>query len=181
MAISQRLGQLGQLAGITLVLVLSYQLFSVKRELAHAEMDIERSTTAFVGGMPLPPVPVRLANGLAGSLTDYCGLRRPLVVVISSRRCAKCMSLAKRWVPLARERADLQFIAIGVDGVLPVGDEMATQVVAMHSTPTAVSGLLHVRHLPVVIRTDSTCRVTAAGTGLSATLAIIGALDIPSP
>jgi hypothetical protein len=173
---------LGQLIVVTLILLLSYELVQAKREAGSLRGEIARSTAEFVREMPLSAVPIKLATGIAGTLTDQCRLHKPLVVILSSGHCAKCEALATRWMPLVHQHPEMQFVMLSVDGPSSLGSTLPAQVISTQSSPGAVSSLLHVQHLPAVIETDSTCRITAAGAGMTSSEAILEALAAsPSP
>ncbi|MBC8087072.1 MAG: hypothetical protein H7Z40_07375 [Phycisphaerae bacterium] len=177
----QQSNSFAQLVGVVLLLTLSYTLYKAKQDNAGLRGEIQHSATEFVGTIELPPIPLELTGGERTSLTDRCKAGKFLVIVVSSSRCRKCAELAKRWVPLSHARSDVQFVSLSVDGTFPVHENMAEKTITARSAPGVVANLLNFRHLPAVIVANVNCRVTAAGTGASSSLAALASLPPAAP
>ena len=155
------------LAGI-IVLALSFQVLFAKREVAALRVAVERGTTAFVGGAPLPDVPLNGGAGGLVTLREACGSAEHLLIVLTSSRCPACTRFAKEWGPRVGVRADLQFLALHVQEDAP-DDSVAVLLLRRAGVASSdVVDHLRVQEVPAVISVNRDCTISAAGAGLVA-------------
>lgn len=157
--------------GALLVVLLAWQLMAEKRENARMRGEIARSTRAFVTGDSLPSLPVRLAAGDSMDVRRLCDGRRPVLLVVSSPACEDCRRLAPEWARLGN-RPDLTLLVIEPrDAGQPTPPVGRARVVS--ARPDDIIRSLRIAQVPSVLSIGTDCRVTAAGTGLSASRSVL--------
>jgi thiol-disulfide isomerase/thioredoxin len=159
-----------------LVLALSTSLLLAKRESARLHVELRGTTRAFVQGLDLPAVPVQSPAG-ATKLRDYCSNKGPAVFFFSTITCAFCKKQRPRWEEVAQARGKhVSFVEVHLDG-LPAADlGGAVGVTSVAALPPDVRRHLRVMTVPAVVVADSSCRIFAAGAGLSAAWSALDAV-----
>ncbi len=151
-----------------LVLVLSANLLLAKRESARLRVELRGTTRAFVQGLDLPAVPVQSASGVA-QLRDYCAAGRPVAFFLSTRTCPFCEKLRPRWEDVARANGNhVAFVKVHLDGLPAADAARAGGAADVAALPPDVLKQLRVSTVPAVVVASSSCRIFAAGAGLSA-------------
>lgn len=162
------------------MLGLSVALVRVKTDRARVQAEIRSGIYEFVQGTPLPGVQVRDSTGRFSPLTDICDGHTPVVVMITQEHCEACEQIAPLWHALASHRRDSRFVLIYTYGV-PARELAAPYSnVSLRSTlPGLLGTIAHIHAAPAAIAVDKQCHIIAAGSGPSASRAVLEQLPAP--
>jgi hypothetical protein len=160
-----------ELCQLGLLLILSWQLLAAKRANATLRGEISRGTRAFVAGDSLPALPVLLADGSRVEAPGFCDGKSALLLVISSPACVFCRTLAPEWRTLAgREGLAVLVVETGPEARSASTAGNLYQATAENA---AIVQVLGIREVPAVLLSGPDCRIEAAGSGLTASRAVL--------
>lgn len=148
---------------VTITLALSVQLVNTKKDVAALRAQVAHSSHAFVRGLPLPPMVLRLANDQAITLPSMCAAGRPLVLFFTTRQCPECQRLLPAWQSVTRSRTNLQFVIASVEGEVPAASDAGEATPAVTSRVQVMQTRLSMP--PAVILTNGRCQISAAAAG----------------
>ena len=166
-----------ELSMVLVLVLLSWQLFVIKRANARMRGEIERSTRAFVIGDSIPALQLRMSDGRRTMARQFCDGGRQLVLVVSSPICRDCTRLRSQWGSLVG-RPDLAVLLVetGPNAGAPVRTRGLLQATA---DPSAVVASLRIREVPAVLLGGTDCRIRAAGAGLTASRSVLALVGEP--
>lgn len=160
-----------ELCQLGLLLLLSWQLLATKRANATLRGEISRGTRAFVAGDSLPALPVLLADGSRVEAPGFCDGKSALLLVISSPACVFCRRLAPEWRTLAG-RPGLAVLVVETGAEARSGSTAGNLYQATAENAALVE-TLGIREVPTVYLSGPDCRIQAAGSGLTASRAVL--------
>lgn len=165
-----RAARLSQLTAVLLagmVMILSYQLISLKDERQRLLADADVATRAFTRGLPLPSLPVVNAQGRAAVLDHLCESGTQLVTVFTDLGCPECSEIA----PLVDSLSTVPGLKVAavysVSFPSPRDLKADDAVRRLRSNLDNVVNVARVGGVPSVIVADGSCVIVAAGAGLT--------------